>query len=66
VREEWTDAEIRGFMVRIAMERRRAERRALTKQNAPTQDQKLSPPTDDDRYQDAARRLKAETANVGQ
>ncbi len=66
MREEWTDAEIRGFMVRIAMERRRAEWRALTKRNAPIQAQKLAPPTDDDHYEDAARRLKAETRNVGQ
>ncbi len=65
MREEWTDAEIRGFMVRIAMERRRAEWRALTKRNAPIQVQKLAPPTDDDRYQDALRRPKAETDKEG-
>lgn len=33
--EEWTDAEIRGLMERIAMERRRAERRARTKRKEP-------------------------------
>ena len=65
MREEWTDAEIRGLMVRTAMERRRAEWRVLTKRNAPVQAQKLAPPTDDDHYEDAARRLKAETCNVG-
>lgn len=33
--EEWTDAEIRGLIERIAMERRRAERRARTKRKEP-------------------------------
>lgn len=33
--EEWTDAEIRGLVERIAMERRRAERRALAKRKEP-------------------------------
>lgn len=33
--EEWTDEEIRGLIERIAMERRRAERRARTKRTEP-------------------------------
>lgn len=33
--EEWTDAEIRGLRQRIAMERRRAEREALSKRKEP-------------------------------
>ncbi len=33
--EEWTDAEIRGLVERIAMERRRAERKALVKRKQP-------------------------------
>ena len=33
--EQWTDAEIRGFRQRIAMERRRAERRAVVKRKEP-------------------------------
>ncbi|GEM_PF-2522831 len=33
--EEWTDAEIRGFIERITMERRRAERRAQNKRKEP-------------------------------
>lgn len=33
--EEWTDAEIRGLVERIAMERRRAERRTFAKRKEP-------------------------------
>lgn len=33
--EEWSDAEIRGFMERVAMKRRRAERKARAERNHP-------------------------------
>lgn len=33
--EEWSDAEIRGFMERVAMERRRADRRAQAERKQP-------------------------------
>lgn len=33
--EEWSDAEIRGFMERVTMERRRAERKARAERKHP-------------------------------
>lgn len=33
--EEWNDAEIRGLRERVAMERRRAERKAVAKHKQP-------------------------------
>jgi hypothetical protein len=35
VSDEWTDAEIRGLMERITMERRRADRKARTERKQP-------------------------------